>query len=520
MGRSIGWGFGLGCLAVGVGCSGSGRSVSKPEGPQFRGVKIVVAAVGGDAALPAAASQRGEWEASRGASAEVLGVPVDPASTGGAHVLVFRGDRLGDLVDAGALAVLPESVVRPPAAARPGSEDDDAPRSRATSADPSAADPLQFADVMPVFRDQVSKYGRDRLALPLGGSALVLVMNRSAFDGPANREAAGAAGLALEPPATWEALDALARFFGGRDWDGDGRPDSGIALALGADPEGLGDATLLARAASLGQHRDQFSLLFDADTMAPRVASPPFAEALGALVALRTSGPPGAEGFDAARAREAFRGGKVAMLIDRAERASGWGGGGVKEVGLAALPGSPRVFDPARRAWEDVAPANRPSYLPHGGGWLVGVAASARGREREAAVDFAAYLVGPDTSNRVRSDRESPMLPVRASQLGQGPPDPRSAPGVAPRAWSDAVSKTLLAARAVPGLRIPQAEGYLADLGKGRASAARGEPVAAALQGVAAAWEARTRSLGVARQLWHYRRSLNALATAPQPPPR
>ena len=68
------------------------------------------------------------------------------------------------------------------------------------------------------------------------------------------------------------------------------------------------------------------------------------------------------------------------------------------------------------------------------------------------------------------------MLPVRGSQVGQGLPDPRSAPGVESRAWSEAVGKTLLAARVVPGLRIPQADGYLADLAKGRVAAAGGEP--------------------------------------------
>jgi multiple sugar transport system substrate-binding protein len=37
---------------------------------------------------------------------------------------------------------------------------------------------------------------------------------------------------------------------------------------------------------------------------------------------------------------------------------------------------------------------------------------------------------------------------------------------------------------------------------------------------VAAAWTERTKTLGPKRQLWHYRRSLNNLATLPQPPAR
>jgi multiple sugar transport system substrate-binding protein len=178
------------------------------------------------------------------------------------------------------------------------------------------------------------------------------------------------------------------------------------------------------------------------------------------------------------------------------------------------------VYEPVRKVWEDVATPNRPSYLPFGGGWLVGVSASATGREREAAIDFVKYLASPETSGRVRADRAFPMLAVRGSQVGLGLPDPTAAPGVESRLWADAVSRTLTAARVVPGLRIPQAEGYLADLAKGRVVAVKGEPAEKALQGVAEAWAARTKGLGVERQVWHYRRSLNKLETLPKPPAR
>ena len=435
----------------------------------------------------------------------------------GAHVLVFRGDRLGDLIDAGALAVLPESLVHPPAAADPDA-DPGKPRSAAEN-DPSEDDSLQFKDVIPAFRDQVSKYGNDRVAMPIGGSALVLVYNRAAFESKGNQAEAGKSGVSLGPPATWDDLDRIAAFFHGKDWDGDGESDSGIALALGPDPEGVGDATFLARAAALGQHRDHYSLLFDSDTMGPRLVSPPFVKALGDLVALKKFGPPGVESYDAGAARKAFRQGRVALLIDRAERSGQWGSAGVK-AGVAPLPGSVRVFEPVNQNWESVSTPNRPSYLPYGGGWLVAVAASAGGRQREAAIDFVKYLINPETSNRVRSDGDFPMLPVRGSQVSQGLLDPRSAPGVESRVWSEAVGKTLVAARVVPGLRIPEAEGYLADLSRGRVASALGETPEKALKGVADAWTARTKALGTDRQLWHYRRSLNSLVTAPAPPPR
>jgi multiple sugar transport system substrate-binding protein len=75
-----------------------------------------------------------------------------------------------------------------------------------------------------------------------------------------------------------------------------------------------------------------------------------------------------------------------------------------------------------------------------------------------------------------------------------------------------------MADRVMPGLRIPDADGYLADLSEGRAAAVGGESPEEALKRVAGAWKDRSAALGVARQLWHYRRSLNTLATSPRPP--
>lgn len=504
----------LAAVALG-GCFGSSTPTPATDSPSFQGTKISVAVIGEPGILATVASQRGEWEASRGGACTVQESPVDSSNIGAAHVLIFRGDHLGALVDVAALTVLPEALVQPP----PRREVEE-PTAKGAESDELAPDALQFTDVIPAFRDQVCKYGNDRMALPIGGTALVLVYSREAFERDANRAAAKTAGLALEPPKTWEQLDALAKFFQGRDWDGDGANDSGIVMALGADPEGVGNAIFLARAASLGQHRDHYSLLFDSDTMEPRIASPPFREAIEGMKGLKAQGPAEIDEFDAEGARKAFREGGVAMLIDRAERASSWGEGKVRELGVASLPGSTRVYEPVRKRWETVTSPNRPSYLPHGGGWLVGVSRSARGREREAALDFVKYLVNPETSNRLRSDKSFPMLPVRGSQVAQGLSDPRSAPGVGLKQWSDAVTKTLLAPRVVPGLRIPAAAEYLADLDEGRAAAMRGEPAEKALGRVAEAWTERTKKLGKERQIWHYRRSLNSLVTAPAPPSR
>jgi multiple sugar transport system substrate-binding protein len=494
----------------------SDRDAEPPPGtPSFRGVILRVAAVGDPAILAGLSAQRGEWVASRGGEISISEQPADsPERLSEADLVIFPGQEMGNLVDADVLETIPNQAVLPP---QPPEDESGKPREVEGTPEPPA-DPFQYNDIAPAYRDQVTRYGTDRMALPLGGSALVLVYRRDAFTRPANIEAAGKAGIRLEPPATWAQLDTLAKFLSGRDWDGDGSPDHGLVAVLGTDPEGVGDATFLARAASLGQHRDQYSFLFDADSMAPRIDSPPFVEALAGVASWKEVGPPGMEKFDAAAAREAFRKGKTALLIDRAERAATWSGG--HPLGVAPLPGSERVFEPLRKTWENPSSPNTPSYLPHGGGWLVGVRRGLTGPRREAAIDLARYLASPENANRLRAERSFPMLPVRSTQMGQGLPDPTSAPDVDPRQWTEAVSRTLMAGRVVPGLRIPDAAGYLADLAKARVAAVSRKDSASALHGLAAAWTERTKARGTQRQLWHYRRSLNSLATLPQPPQR
>ncbi|MBX6311534.1 MAG: extracellular solute-binding protein, partial [Isosphaeraceae bacterium] len=498
-----GWLLAIAAL-VAPGCTSKPAAPAASERP-YQGVTLKVVAVGDPGLADAIASQSGEWKETHGADLSFSSGAIDPKQAREADVVLFPGDRLGALVDARALAVLPEPALRPPA---PRKAEDGA------AAPEPSRDVLAFADIAEAYRDQVSKYGDEHLALPLGGSALVLVYRRDALASEENRKAAREAGIALEPPTTWEDLDALARFLQGRDWDEDGQPESGIALAWGADPEGVGNTIFLSRAAALGQHPNHYSFLFDSDTMEPRIASPPFVEALNALVQLKDSGPAEAETFDAEAARAAFRSGEVALLIDRAERAARWTDPKAPiSAGVARLPGSTRVYDPGRQVWETLAEPNRPSYLPHGGGWLVGISATLSGTKRTAALDWLRDLAGPETSARLQAERSSPMLPVRPSALASGLPDSRSAPGVEPRSWGRAVAETLTAPRVVVGLRIPDAESYLADLDGPRAAAAAGEPAERALRTVAQAWSDRTARWGVERQLWHYRRSLNRLPT-------
>jgi multiple sugar transport system substrate-binding protein len=498
---------------------------SKPDNPparpaaSFTGQVVTLAAFPATpsskpAAIEPVSAQKGEWEARTGGHVEVA---TDPAA---AQVLVFRASDLGELVARKALAPFPEASLLPPP--RPES-DMDGPLSR-SEADAEANeedDPVALGDILPVFRDHLSRSGTDLMAVPVGGSALVLVYRRDAFDRPEWKDEAEKAGVALAPPRTYEQLDALAKFLHGRDLDGDGTPEAGIALALGdGDPEGIGQAIYLARAAAYGFHPDQFGYLFDDETIGPWVASPPFEAALADLKALAASGPDGVTTWGADAARAAFRDGRAALLIDRAERASSWvDAKKARPVGVVEMPGSSRVYDPIRKAWQDLDAPNRPMATVDGGGWLAGLSSSTTEAQRGAAIDFLVYLASKETAGRLAASRDVAMLPVRTSLLGVGLPDPRSSPGVDARAWTRAVAATLTADRPTPSLQVPEASAYLDELAAACRAVLDGRDTPRdALAKVAASWSARTEKLGRDRMIWHYRRGLNQATATPEPP--
>src|SRR5262249_35470420 len=123
------------------GCgNGSPKAETTPAEKSFGGVGITVAVLGDPTAVEVIAAQRGEWQASRGAEATVRAAK-DAADARGADVIVFPGERMGDLADVKALAILPGSVVRPPVPkAEPGKESEPAP---------TVPNPLAFQDVLP-----------------------------------------------------------------------------------------------------------------------------------------------------------------------------------------------------------------------------------------------------------------------------------------------------------------------------------------------------------------------------------
>ena len=271
-------------LALGAAASPAARGQPAPDPPAkpFAGPKLVVGVVGEPAILPSIRAQRGEWAARTGAELSILDEPVNPK----AGEVGRRRPGLPRRPDG-----RPRQRQGPGGPARLGRDPARADRRRGDARPEPPPDDLEVQG----HRPRLPRPGRPIRARPDGPADRRLGPGRRlppiGLRQSANKEAAKAAGLTLEPPKTWEQFDALARFFHGRDWDGDGSPESGVALAWAADPEGVGDATLLARAAALGLHPDQFSFLLDSETTGPG-SPPPRSSRPWAFAALKASARP------------------------------------------------------------------------------------------------------------------------------------------------------------------------------------------------------------------------------------
>ncbi len=499
-------------------CQGCGVGSNEQDLPDpIAGATLEIVVYGNPGLAEAIDARLDEWEATRLASVTLRSDSVaDPTAIPDADLVIVAAERLGDWVDLGALRPIPDESLEPAATT---SLDDEALEDPLEVPGP-AEEPFALTKIAAPFRDPLVSYG-ERMGIPIGGSVLVLVYREAPFENTSLQQEAERLGVALELPETWEDLDQLARFFHGRDWDGDGSPESGISFVGGPDLlEGLGNATFLARASATALHRDYFAILFDSGSMAPRIDTPPFVEALDALRQLADAGPVGLRSFDPEDARQAFRSGDVAFLIDRAEAAARWlEAEDESTVNVIELPGSYRTFDPTRGEWIENPELNRPTYLPVAQSWMVGV--SANTTNEAAAVDLAKYLGGSQVGAQLRGDPRATMLSVRAPLIGRGPYNAREIPALDARGWGSAVSKAVNADRFVVGLRIPDAVGYQSDLDAARSQVIGGETTATeALGALAKSWQSRTGELGFERQLWHFRRSLNRFETSTEPPPR
>ncbi len=468
------------CLLLLSGCTKPEPVESESVKRPLEGVKLQLAVVDDPAMAAAILRQRGEWNAQTGADLEVVETTeqkLAQADALPADAVLCPSHLLGVLAERKLLAPVPPRILKSDS----------------------------WGEVFELLRLREAAWAKQPMAVPFGSPVLVCCYRADLLEK-----------LQRRPPRTWAEYQELAKLLAEKGGDGKGKDHwAGTIEPLTSGWAGL---TLLARAASYAKHPDNYSTLFNIDTMEPMVAGPPFVQALEELVAAAKFGPANPLGFDPASARAAFLRGECGMTLTWPTAAQQRGEGKEKNdpnkndsqirVGFVELPGATKVFNAGNRVWDDRAEDNR-SRVP-----LLAVAGrlgvvSAKSAHIDAAFQLLTWLSDDRMSPQISAASPATTL-FRKSHLkfpSQWVEKTISAPGAIQ--YADATEAAMLHEQWLGALRIPGRAEYLKALDEAVTTAVQGKkPTMDALLQADAQWRKITERLGAERQKSAYRHSL------------
>jgi multiple sugar transport system substrate-binding protein len=470
-------------------------SQAEPAVRPLEGLKLRLAVVDDPALAAALVRVHGEWNAQTGSEFQVSQITekeLSNAKTLPADAVICPSHLLGDLAERKLLAPVPRAILRD----------------------------AQWGTVFELLRLREAAWAHEIMAVPFGSPVFCCYYRADLLEK-----------LGRRPPKTWAEYQDLAKLLAknGRGERGGGRDWCGAIEPLAPGWAGL---VLLARAAPYAKHRDNYSALFNVETMEPLVAGPPFVQALEELVAAAKGGPADPFPYDPAAARAAFWNGQCGMTLtwptaaeqgrgERGERrgkerglvASATSSASTSanppiRVGFVELPGSRTVFNLSGSAWDtrDDDDDSRVPLLAISG--RLGVVNS-KSANMQAAFQLLLWLSDDRMSPQISAASPATTL-FRQSNLkspGQWVEKPVSA--LAAVHYGDVTEAALRHEQWLGALRIPGRAEYLAALDEAVAAAVRGQksPQDALLQ-AAKKWREITIRLGFDRQRAAYRHSL------------
>ncbi len=263
-------------------------SDGEPAKRPLEGLKLRLA-VADDPALAAAVVRlRGEWNAQTGAELQVRQIAEKDLLQGDAlpaDAVLAPSHLLGVLAERKLLAAVPPAILS-------GAE---------------------WGDIFELLKLREAAWGGQIMAVPFGSPLLTCCYRADLLEK-----------LGRKPPRNWTEYEELAKLLAAQ------KPAGSTAWSGAIEPlaPGWAGLVLLARAAAYAKHRDNYSALFNVETMEPLVAGPPILHALEELVAAAKLGPAEPLKYDPATARAAFWKGQCGMVLTwptaaKAERAAG-----------------------------------------------------------------------------------------------------------------------------------------------------------------------------------------------------
>ena len=522
--------FPLLCLLLLAGCPKSApEPKTGPERLPLEGVKLRLA-VADDPALAAAVVQaRGEWNAQTGAELEVVEIAakdLEGANPPQADAVIFPSHALCFLAEREWIEPVPKKIIRGE----------------------------QWGGIFDLPKLREAAWGDQIVAVPFGSPVFCCYYRADLLEK-----------LGRRPPQTWVEYQELAELLArNAPFPSAGKgPKLPPALPLGEgqgtrtqwsatiEPlaPGWAGLTLLARAAPYAKHHDNFSTLFNIETMDPLIAGEPFVKALEDLAAAAKLGPHDPLQFDPAQVRAAFWRGECGLALTWPTAADLREGKGEERreiakpavltegpatlpeglaampegltasaandssdeslrVGFVQLPGAAQVYNMTEKKWLKRADSDD-SRVP-----LLAVsgrlgAVLKKSSNREAAFQLLLWL---------SDDRMSPQISALSPATTMFRQSNLDAPGQwveakVPHAAAAQYGTATLAAFSheqwLAALRIPGRTEYLAALDEAVATAVRGKKSPqAALDQAADKWRKITDRLGLEKQKAAYRKSV------------
>ncbi len=440
-------------------------------------VKLSLAVVDDPALATAIEQLQGEWNAQTGSDYQVEQVSQGDLAAEGAlraDAVICPCGLLGALAEKRLIAPVPKGLLED----RQG----------------------RSSDVFTLLRVREAVWGREGMGVPFGSPVLTVYYRAGLLEK-----------LGRKPPDTWAEYQGLADLLSDRGNLGDASPGDedpwhGVIEPLGP---GWAGVVLLARAAPYASHRENYSTLFDINTMEPLVDGPPFVRALEELVAAAALGPPEQLTYDPAAVRTAFWQGQCGLALSWPTTA----GKGPSppdqhlQVGFAELPGSREAYDVAEKTWESrrndedphvplLAVAGRMGVVPSGSEW-------------PGAAFQLLFWLSDEQSTQVSPSSPATTLFRSAHVERPGTWVERHVPARTAAQYAEMTQQTLCRPQCLFALRIPGRAEYLSALDEAvhQAVGAKQAPQEALGQ-AAARWREITDRLGVKRQRQAYWSSL------------
>lgn len=346
-----------------------------------------------------------------------------------------------------------------------------------------------MTDVTANYRD-VATWGDQMVQYPVDGDRHYMKYRSDVFFDPKLQEKYKAeTGNDLKVPATWDEYNAVAKFFSGWDWAGDGQKHYGSAEVTKRDD--LMFSAFISRVAAYAKNPNvKGGFFFDLKTMEPQVNNPGWVKGLQMFIDAQKAFPPGGSNFGLGDEIFSFGGGQALMSYswdDAFIQAQENGSPIRNKVAAAPLPGATEVWNRDTKSWDKFDKPNAPPYITWG--WTSAV--SKASKNQDMAFDFLCFF----------SNEANAALDLQIGRFGI---NPYRTAHFDPKFWQDKlgwdqkVAETYVQTlggmdgsnNRVFDLRVPGVNQFMSTLANGVAEAMAGQKSPQeALDGVAGQWK-------------------------------